>query len=127
MPQSDMELSVAAAPARVPGIMRRALSKVFSSAHLVLSGTTAAIVVVFFLGCVFVLVTLRNHRHDEIRAHTIQVTNLSGAIENDIDDLENHYRGFLLAPRREHFEAFQNRRSAMKRRLEELTGRLLDS
>jgi PAS domain S-box-containing protein len=115
------------APVRASGMVRRALIKLRSSAHLVFSGTTTAIVLVIFLGGVFVFVALRNYRHDEIRAHTIQVMRLSSVIENDISDLENRYRGLLLARRNEDFVSFQNRRSAMKRRLEELTSRFLDS
>jgi PAS domain S-box-containing protein len=127
MPQSDTELSVENAPQPVSGIVRRSLVKLLNSAHLVLSGTTAAILVIIFLGSLFVFVALRNHRQDEIRAHAVQLMRLSSAIENDIAELENCYRGFLLTHRSQYFKPFQERRSAMKKRLEELTGHLLDN
>src|SRR5438067_12544327 len=104
MPQSDRDSSVENVPVRAPGILRRSLAKLLSSAHLVLSGTTAAILVIIFLGSVFVFVALRDHHRDEIRAHTVQLMRLSSAIENDIADLENYYRGFLLTRRRQYWE-----------------------
>src|SRR5438046_8504988 len=124
MPPSDRDSSVENVPVRapgIPGILRRSLAKLLSSAHLVLSGTTAAILVIIFLGSVFVFVALRDHHRDEIRAHTVQLMRLSSAIENDIADLENYYRGFLLTRRRQYWEPFQERRNAMKKRMEELT------
>jgi PAS domain S-box-containing protein len=127
MPQPDTEPSVENAPMLVSGILRRSLAKLLSSAHLVLSGTTASILVIIFLGSVFVFVGLRNHHRDEIRAHTIQLARLSNVIENDIAELENCYRGFLLTHRSQYFAPFQERRSAMNERLEELNGRLLDN
>src|SRR5438128_4169475 len=127
MPQSDTKLSVENVPVPASGMLRRGLAKLLSSAHLVLSGTTAAILVIIFLGSVFVFVALRNHRWDGIRAQTVQLTRLSSVIENDIADLENCYRGFLLTHRSQYFAPFQERRNAMKKRLEELNGRLLDN
>src|SRR5438046_10382120 len=98
MPPSDRDSSVENVPVRapgIPGILRRSLAKLLNSAHLVLSGTTAAILVIVFLGSLFVFVALRNHHQDEIRAHAVQVMRLSSAIENDIAELENCYRAFL--------------------------------
>src|SRR2546421_888318 len=130
MPPSDRDSSVENVPVLAPGIqgiLRRSLAKVLSSAHLVLSGTTASILVIIFLGSLFVFVALRNHHWDEIGARTVQLTRLSSVIENDIAELENYYRGFLLTHRSQYFAPFQERRNAMKKRLEELTGRLLDN
>jgi CHASE3 domain sensor protein len=94
-------------PVLAPGILRRSLAKLLSSAHLVLSGTTASILVIIFLGSLFVFVALRNHHRDEIGARTVQLTRLSSVIENDIAELENYYRGFLLTHRSEYFAPFQ--------------------
>src|SRR6266480_1141558 len=130
MPPSDRDSSVENVPVRapgVPGILLRSLAKLLSSAHLVLSGTTASILVIIFLGSLFVFVALRNHHRDEIRARTFQLTRLSSLIENDIAELENYHRGFLLTHRSQYFAPFQERRTAMKKRLEELNGRLLDN
>src|SRR5436190_13336354 len=130
MPPSDRDSSVENVPVRapgVPGILRRSLAKLLSSAHLVLSGTTASILVIIFLGSLFVFVALRNHHRDEIRARTFELTRLSSLIENDIAELENYHRGFLLTHRSQYFAPFQERRTAMKKRLEELNGRLLDN
>src|SRR2546430_2046174 len=127
MPQSDRESSVENVPMLIPGVLRRTLVKLLSSAHLVLSGTTASILVIIFLGSLFVFVALRNHHRDEIGARTVQLTRLSSVIENDIAELENYYRGFLLTHRSQYFAPFQERRNAMKKRLEELNGRLLDN
>src|SRR5882724_11859570 len=130
MPPSDRDSSVENVPVRapgIPGILRRSLAKLLSSAHLVLSGTTASILVIIFLGSLFVFVALRNHHRDEIRARTFQLTRLSSLIENDIAELENYHRGFLLTHRSQYFAPFQERRTAMKKRLEELNGRLLDN
>ena len=130
MPPSDRDSSVENVPVLapgIPGILRRSLAKLLSSAHLVLSGTAASILVIIFLGSLFVFVALRNHHRDEIRARTFQLTRLSSLIENDIAELENYYRGFLLTHRSQYFAPFQERRTAMKKRLEELNGRLLDN
>src|SRR5213595_460733 len=127
MPQSDRESSVENVPMLIPGVLRRTLAKLVSSAHLVLSGTTASILVIIFLGSLFVFVALRNHRRDEIRARTVQLTRLSSLIESDISELENYHRGFLLTHHSQYFAPFQERRNAMKKRLEELNGRLLDN
>ena len=130
MPPSDRDSSVENVPVLapgIPGVLRRSLAKLLSSAHLVLSGTTASILVIIFLGSLFVFVALRNHHRDEIRARTVQLTRLSSLIENDIAELENYYRGFLLTHRSQYFAPFQERRNAMKKRLEELNGRLLDN
>ena len=130
MPPSDRDSSVENVPVLapgIPGILRRSLAKLLSSAHLVLSGTTASILVIIFLGSLFVFVALRNHHGDEIRARTVQLTRLSSLIENDIAELENYHRGFLLTHRSQYFAPFQERRNAMKKRLEELNGRLLDN
>jgi PAS domain S-box-containing protein len=129
MPPSDRDSSLENVPVLapgIPGILRRSLAKLLSSAHLVLSGTTASILVIIFLGSLFVFVALRNHHRDEIRARTFQLTRLSSLIENDIAELENYHRGFLLTHRSQYFAPFQERRNAMKKRLEELNGRLLD-
>ena len=130
MPPSDRDSSVENVPVPapgIPGILRRSLAKLLSSAHLVLSGTTASILVIIFLGSLFVFVALRNHHRDEIRARTFQLTRLSSLIENDIAELENYHRGFLLTHRSQYFAPFQEQRNAMKKRLEELNGRLLDN
>src|SRR5437660_12560872 len=127
MPQSDRESSVENVPMLIPGVLRRTLAKLVSSAHLVLSGTTASILVIIFLGSVFVFVALRNHHRDEIRARTVELTRLNSVIENDIAELENYYRGFLLTHRSQDFAPFQERENTMKKRLEELNGRLLDN
>src|SRR5438105_2206918 len=130
MPPSDRESPVENMPVLapgIPGILRRSLAKLLSSAHLVLSGTTASILVIIFLGSLFVFVALRNHPGDEIRARTVQLTRLSSVIENDIAELENYYRGFLLTHRSQYFAPFQERRNVMKKRLEELNGRLSDN
>src|SRR5438105_11168704 len=130
MPPSDRESPVENMPVLapgIPGILRRSLAKLLSSAHLVLSGTTASILVIIFLGSLFVFVALRNHPGDEIRARTVQLTRLSSVIENDIAELENYYRGFLLTQRSQYFAPFQERRNVMKKRLEELNGRLSDN
>ncbi len=130
MPPSDRDSSVENVPVLapgIPGILRRSLAKLLSSAHLVLSGTTASILVIIFLGSLFVFVALRNHHRDEIRARTFQLTRLSSLIENDIAELENYHRGFLLTHRSQYFAPFQERRNVMKKRLEELNGRLLDN
>src|SRR5437588_11106391 len=84
MPQPDRESSVENAPVlapAIPGVLRRSLAKLLSSAHLILSGTTASILVIIFLGSLFVFVALRNHDRDEIRARTVQLTRLSSLIE----------------------------------------------
>src|SRR5436305_2985751 len=127
MAQSDRESSVENVPMLIPGVLCRTLAKLVSSAHLVLSGTTASILVIIFLGSLFVFVALRNHHRDEIRARTVQLTRLSSLIESDISELENYHRGFLLTHRSQYFGLFQERRSAMKKRLEELNVRLLDN
>src|SRR5437868_6111647 len=127
MLQSDRKASVEHVPVLIPGVLRRSLAQLLSSAHLILSGTTASILVIIFLGNLFVFVAFRNYRRDEIHTRSVQLTRLSSVIENDIAQLENYYRGFLLTHRSQYFAPFQERRNAMKKRLEELNSRLLDN
>src|SRR5438874_1645824 len=127
MLQSDRKASVEHVPVLIPGVLRRSLAQLLSSAHLILSGTTASILVIIFLGSLFVFVAFRNYRRDEIHTRSVQLTRLSSVIENDIAQLENYYRGFLLTHGSQYFAPFQERRNAMKKRLEELNSRLLDN
>src|SRR5438874_1806119 len=102
---------------------RRWLTYLLSPRHFhykLLSGTTAAVVVIIFLAGVFLFITLRNHFQEAMRAHTVQVMRLSSVIENDIAALEACYRGFLLTGDRKYVEPFQQRRQAIKKRVEEL-------
>ena len=99
MAQSDKQPSAENSVVPTRNIVRRGLAWLLSSAHLVLSGTTAAILVIIFLGSVFLFIALRNYRRDEIRMHAVQVTRLSSVIENDVAELENNYRAFLLTAR----------------------------
>ena len=82
------------------GIFRRsALSWLFSPQHFhfkLLSGTAVGIVVIAFLAGLFLFVTLRNHRDESLRTHTIKIMRLGSVIANDIAALETSYRGFIL-------------------------------
>src|SRR5438270_8595591 len=82
-----------------PGRFRRVGDWLFSQRHFhlkLLSGTIVGGVVIFLLAGLFLYVTLRNHSHDSVRSHTIEVIRLSSIIENDIAALEAGHRGFLL-------------------------------
>ncbi len=121
MPGIDQEPSADAA-AR-PRLFRRWLTGLLSSRHFpykLLSGTTAAVLVIIFLAGAFLFVTFRNHNQETLRAHTVQVMRLSSVIENDIAELESDHRGFLLTHDARFLEPFQRRRQIIKKRSDEL-------
>ncbi|CAN5586965.1 hypothetical protein BH20VER3_BH20VER3_15740 [soil metagenome] len=61
-----------------------------------LLGTAVGVVVILVVAITCVVLTFRNQKQDEMRAHTIEVMRLSSVVENDIAALENAYRGHLL-------------------------------
>src|SRR3954469_17045413 len=87
-------------PQASPGLFRRAVSWLFSQRHFhlkLLSGTAAGVAVIALLAGIFLYVTLRNHQHEAMRSHTIELIRLSSLIENDLASLEAAHRGFLLS------------------------------
>ncbi len=121
MPGIDQESS-ANATARPP-LFQRWLTGLLSPRHFhykLLSGTTAAVLVIIFLVGVFLFVALRNHYQETIRAHTVQVMRLSSVIENDIAALESDHRGYLLTHDPRYLEPFQRRRQIITKRSDEL-------
>lgn len=114
----------------VDGLFRRSAAWLFSQRHFhykLLSGTAAGVVVIAFLAGAFLLVTIRNHRQESWRAHTIQVMRLSGVIENDIAALESGHRGYLLTGKQTFSDSFQQHRDLIKTRLDELAALILDT
>ena len=112
------------------GIFRKSTAWLFSPKHFhfkLLSGTAVGIVVISFLAGLFLIVTLRNHHQETLRAHTIEVMRLSSVIENDIAALETGHRGYLLTGQAHYLEPFERRRDLIKRRVEDLTQLILDS
>ena len=113
------------------GIFQRsALSWLFSPQHFhfkLLSGTAVGIVVIAFLAGLFLFVTLRNHRDESLRTHTIKIMRLGSVIANDIAALETSYRGFILTGENSYLDPFERRRELIKRRVEELTALILDN
>ena len=112
------------------GFFRRSGAWLFSQRHFhfkVLSGTAAGVTVIVLLAGIFLYVTLRNHQQETLRAHTIEVMRLSSLIENDVAALETGHRGFLLTGKPLYIASFDRRRELIKRRIEVLTGLILDS
>ncbi|MBV9009402.1 MAG: CHASE3 domain-containing protein, partial [Verrucomicrobia bacterium] len=103
---------------------RRWFTTLLSPRHFeykLISGTAAAVLVIVFLAGLFLFVMVRNHFHDNMRAHTVQVMRLSSIIENDIAALASDYRGFLLTHDIRYLEPFQRRRQIIRKRSDELT------
>ncbi len=128
MPGIDQEPS-AVATAK-PRLFRRLSSWLLSSRHFpykLLSGTTAAVLVIIFMAGIFLFVTLRNHFQENLRAHTVQVMHLGSVIENDIAGLESDHRGFLMTHDARYIEPFRRRRQAIKKRCDELASLVSDS
>ena len=102
----------------------------FSRRHFhlkLLSGATVGVVVIIFLAGAFLLVTLRNHYQETLRAHTIEVMRLSSLIENDIASLESSHRGYLLSGSEDYVAPFEKKRELIRQRIEDLTTQILDS
>jgi PAS domain S-box-containing protein len=121
MPGIDQESSADATA--TPPFFRRWLTGLLSSRHFhykLLSGTTAAVLVIIFLAGVFLFVTLQNHYRETMRAHTVQVMRLSSVIENDVAELESDHRGYLLTRDQRYLEPFQRRRQIITKRSDEL-------
>ncbi len=115
---------------RPRSFLSRSMAWLFSQRHFhikLLSGTAAGVVVIIFLAGIFLLVTYRNHSQEALRTHTVEVMRLSSVIENDIAALEASQRGYLLTGQAAYAEAFTQRRSAIKERIEELTTLILES
>ncbi|MDB6147995.1 MAG: Histidine kinase, partial [Spartobacteria bacterium] len=115
---------------RPPGLFGRAAAWLFSQRHFhfkLLSGTAAGIVLIILLAGIFLYVTLRNHDQETLRSHTIEVIRLSSLIENDIAALETGHRGFLLTGNQTYIGSFDRRRDLIRRRLDDLSGLIVDS
>jgi PAS domain S-box-containing protein len=108
----------------------RSLAWLFSQQHFhlkLLSGTALGIIVILFLAGVSLFVSLRNHKQEALRAHTIEVMRLTSVIENDIAALETSHRGFLLTGKQPFLDPFNRRRDVIKRRIDELMHLVKDS
>ncbi len=108
----------------------RSVSWIFSQKHFhvkLFSGTAAGVIVIIFLAGVFLFLTFRNHLHEGLRNHTVNVMRLSSVIENDISVLETAHRGYLLTGNPAALEAFETRRQLIKQRIDDLTGLILNS
>ena len=113
-----------------PGLFRRASAWLFSQRHFtlkLLSGTAAGVAVIVLLAGVFLYVTLRNHQHEAMRSHTIELIRLSSLIENDLASLEAAHRGFLLSGDQSYIAQFQRRQEWIKKRLDDLATLILNS
>jgi len=127
MTPTDAPISTSAAER---GIFGRSVAWLFSPKHFhfkLLSGTAVGIVVITFLAGLFLFVTVRNHRQETLRSHTIEVMRLSSVIETDIAALESGHRSFLLTGDGAYLEPFERRRDLIKKRVEDLTVLILDS
>ena len=123
-PQADAAFEQAA-----PGLLRRGFAWLFSHRHFqfkLLSGTAAGILVIIFLAGIFLYVTVRNHRQEILRAHTVEVIRLSSVIENDIAALETGHRGFLLTGDQAYVTPFTLRSDLIRHRLDDLAALILD-
>ncbi len=112
------------------GVFARSSAWLFSQNHFTfksLSGTVVGIVVITFLAGLFWFVTLRDHRQETLRGHTIDVMRLSSVIENDIAAMETAHRGFLLTGNAGYIDPFERRRELIRHRVDELTLLILDS
>src|SRR4051812_36938979 len=110
-------------PQPAPGMFRRAGNWLFSQRHFhlkLLSGTIVGGIVIFLLAGLFLYLTLRNHAHESLRSHTIEVIRLSSLIENDIAALETGHRGYLLTGNQANTASLERRRDVIQKRLTEL-------
>ena len=129
MGQSELPQEGAIQPKQL-GFFRRSAAWLFSQQHFhfkLLSGTAAGVSVIVLLAGIFLYVTVRNHLQETLRAHTIEVIRQSSLIENDIAGLETGHRGFLLTGKEEYVTSFNRRCDMIKRRIEDLTGLILDN
>lgn len=80
-----------------------------------------------FLAGLFLFVTVRSYRQENVRTHTIKIIRLSSVIANNITAMETSHRGFLLTGDSSYLEPFERRRELIKQQTEELTAQILDS
>src|SRR4051812_16730812 len=102
------------------GLFKRANAWLFSQRHFhlkLLFGTAAGVGVILLLAGMFLFVTLRSHRQEVMRSHTIDVIRLSSLIENDLASLESAHRGFLLSGEESYAATFQNKERTIKSRM----------
>ena len=118
-------------PRRGPfSFVSRSLAWLFSQKHFhvkLLSGTAAGVAVIGLLAGSFLFVNYRNHQHEALRTHSIEVMRLSSVIENDLAALETGHRGFLLTGNPAYLASFDRRREAIKQRVDALARLILES
>ncbi|MEY2545485.1 MAG: hypothetical protein QOG48_602 [Verrucomicrobiota bacterium] len=130
MGHSEELLSAAAYEHGRFAVFQRARAWLFSQKHFhfkLLSGTAAGVGVIILLAGIFLYVTIRNHRQDVVRSHTIEVMRLSSLLENDIAALEAGHRGFLLTGDRAYFDSFDRQRNLIEHRMDELTSQIINA
>src|SRR5215203_1185079 len=129
MRPDDESLSELLLPQRRLPFFRRCSASVFSQKHMnvkLLSGAATGVLLITLLAGVFVLASYRRHRQETVRAHTVEVTRISSAIESDIAALESAYRGFLLNGKVSHLEAFERGRAEIKSKTDALADLVRD-
>ncbi len=63
---------------------------------------------------------MRDHRNDSLRARTLEVLRLTNKVENDLNNLETGYRGYLLTGQEQYLQPFEPRKAMLLSRLDEL-------
>src|SRR3982751_527813 len=102
----------------------------FSQKHFhvkLLSGTAAGVIAIIFFAAFLFITTYRSYHQETLRAHTIDVMRMSSVVLNDIAVLETAHRGFILTGKASYLESFEEQRSAVKSRLDQLTDLIVDS
>jgi PAS domain S-box-containing protein len=71
-----------------------------------LAGTVVSALVFVAFAVTFALVALRNQKHEEQRAHSVEIVRLASVVENDVSVFENAYRARLLTRSRDYMAGF---------------------
>src|SRR4051794_23933203 len=108
---------------------RRAKAWLFSQEHFhlkLLFGTGAGVAVILLLAGIFLFVTIRSHRHEQLRSRTVDLIRLSSLVENDIASLEAAHRGFLLSADQSFVAQFRRQQELINTRLDDLGALIVD-
>src|SRR4051794_37507047 len=102
----------------------------FSHKHFhvkLLSGTAAGVIAIIFFAAFLFIATYRNYHQETLRTHTIDVMRMSSVVLNDIAILETAHRGFVLTGKPSYLQSFEEQRTAVKKRIDQLTDLIVDS
>ena len=130
MPPVPIDAATRSAPEKRSGFLRRQINRLYTPDRFnfkLLLGTTTGVFIIVILAVSVVGWTHRNQQRSRGRAQAIEVMRLTGLVANDIEALENAFRGHLLSEGGVYLEDLDHLRSLFAKDCEDLNHVLKDS